>query len=513
MRFFHNTDIPFMKYKGVFFLISGIMIIFSIFSWFKFGFNYGIEFTGGTQLVLQYKIPVTSEVLSDIRSSLNNLKLGDVVVHEYGDKDSQGRVYSVLIRVESTSEALSKRQRDVKTDISEIISDELLSAESKAQKATGKENLNATGKTKLASYFERVLPPPTNIPTYIDNFLPAEETKNLTEQQKYFRFLAQLIVNYRDDVKVALIHKFDDLKQINSNKDLVEANNGKPVNFINDELLKDLERDYFLSRFVIVSVEMVGPSVGSDLRASAINSVIFAIIGILVYITIRFKFRYGVAAILALVHDIIITVGLYALVGKPFTLAIVAALLTILGYSVNDSIVVCDRIRENINKYRGPNESFEHLVNMSINQTLSRTILTAGTVVIVLVFLFFMGGEVLSGFSFALLVGVVVGTYSSDCIVSPILVVWNNFQEKYKGKEKVRGTEYVKRSLKTLFPEDNAGGKAKNASISGGEQEYKKGMDADQAMASTALSDADKFKKKSGKRKKGITGRKRKRHH
>jgi preprotein translocase subunit SecF len=501
-----------MKFRKLFFLFSGSAIVFSIFCWFKFGLNYGIEFTGGTQLILQYKIPVTSKTLGDIRSNLGKLNLGDVVVHEYGNKDSQGRTYSVLIRVESTSEALSKHIKDVKTDISEIISNELLSKESKAQKGAGKENLNAIGKLKLFEYFQRVLPPPVEIPNYIDSFLPEQEVKNLTPQEKYYKFLAYLIVNYRDDVNVVLIRKYDDLLKINSDPELIKANNGKPVDFIDSKIINNLEKDFFLSRFVIVSVEMVGPSVGSDLRASAINATIFSLLGMLIYITFRFKFRYGIAAILALTHDVIITVGMYALSGKVFSLAIVAALLTIVGYSVNDTIVVCDRIRENINKHREPGVSYEGLINMSINQTLSRTILTSGTVIIVLVFLFFFGGEVLSGFSFAMLVGVVIGTYSSDCIVSPVLVIWYNMQEKYRGKEKVKGTDYVKRSLKTLFPERENKEGSKAGAMSGHEPSRVAAGETGQAAAS-AFADEDISKKRHMKRKKGITGRKKKRRH
>jgi predicted RND superfamily exporter protein len=231
----------------------------------------------------------------------------------------------------------------------------------------------------------------------------------------------------------------------------------------------------------------------------------------LIYLTFRFKFRYGFAAVLALMHDVIITIGLYALSGKVFTLAIVAALLTIVGYSVNDTIVVCDRIRENINKHREPGASYEGLVNLSINQTLSRTLLTSGTVLIVLIFLFFFGGEVLSGFSFAMLVGVVVGTYSSDCLVSPILVIWYNMQEKYRGKERVKGTDYVKRSLKTLFPDRKGEERSKFGAISGHESSH--GTAGESGQVASTFADADTFKKKHLKRKKGITGRKKKRRH
>jgi preprotein translocase subunit SecF len=167
---------------------------------------------------------------------------------------------------------------------------------------------------------------------------------------------------------------------------------------------------------------MVGPKVGKDLREKAILSIIYAIIGIVIYISWRFELQYAIAAIIALVHDVLVTMGAFSLADKEFTLVIVAAFLTIIGYSLNDTIVVFDRIRENMR--RKGKTSFADVINMSINQTLSRTILTSGTTLLVVVALFFRGGEIIHDFSFALIVGVVVGTYSSIFIASVFLVYW-----------------------------------------------------------------------------------------
>jgi preprotein translocase subunit SecF len=168
-------------------------------------------------------------------------------------------------------------------------------------------------------------------------------------------------------------------------------------------------------------VEMVGPQVGADLRRKGMLSIMYAMIGILIYITVRFQFRFALGALAALFHDILITIGIFSIFNKEFTLPIIAALLTIIGYSLNDTIVVFDRIRENIR--RTPKEKLESVVNGSINQTLSRTILTSGTTLIVVFCLFMLGGEVIHDFSFALLVGIFVGTYSSIFIASPILLL------------------------------------------------------------------------------------------
>ncbi|PIR00385.1 MAG: protein translocase subunit SecF [Nitrospinae bacterium CG11_big_fil_rev_8_21_14_0_20_45_15] len=171
-------------------------------------------------------------------------------------------------------------------------------------------------------------------------------------------------------------------------------------------------------------VEMVGPKVGKDLREKALLAIIYAIIGIVLYISWRFEFQYALAAIIALIHDVMITVGSFSLLDKEFTLVTIASILTIIGYSLNDTIVVFDRVRENLRR-RGK-LLLKDIINTSINQTLSRTLLTSGTTLIVVVALFFLGGEIIHDFSFALLVGIIVGTYSSIFIASVFLIYWES---------------------------------------------------------------------------------------
>ncbi len=187
---------------------------------------------------------------------------------------------------------------------------------------------------------------------------------------------------------------------------------------------KALEETKGFTGIIIERVEMVGPKVGKDLRIKALLSILYAIIGIVIYISWRFEFQYAIAAIIALIHDVLITMGAFSVLDKEFTLVIVAAFLTIIGYSLNDTIVVFDRIRENTR--RRSKESLSDVINTSINQTLSRTILTSGTTLLVVVALFFLGGEIIHDFSFALLVGVVVGTYSSIFIASVFLLYWES---------------------------------------------------------------------------------------
>ena len=177
------------------------------------------------------------------------------------------------------------------------------------------------------------------------------------------------------------------------------------------------------NRCEVLREEMVGPKIGRELGRKAIWATIFSLGAMLVYIGWRFEFRFAVAAVASLFHNVIAVVGLFSLVNKEISLAVIAAILTLVGYSINDTIVVFDRIREDLRKYH--REGFEIIINRSINETLSRTVVTGGTVIVVLIFLYLMGGEVLRDFTFGMLFGVLIGTYSSIFVASPILVEWH----------------------------------------------------------------------------------------
>jgi SecD/SecF fusion protein len=201
------------------------------------------------------------------------------------------------------------------------------------------------------------------------------------------------------------------------------------------EGLSDKIKTALMNRFSAESldirrVEMVGPKVGKDLRRKGMSAVIFSLIGMLIYIWWRFELRFGVGAIICLLHDVTITLGALSITNKPIDLPIIAALLTVVGYSVNDTIIISDRIRENLKKMI--RERLKEIVNKSVNQTLSRTCITAGTTLMVVIALFFLGGEVIHDFAFTLLVGICIGTYSSIFIASPLLIVWERFFPKKK---------------------------------------------------------------------------------
>ncbi|MBE3091993.1 MAG: protein translocase subunit SecF [Candidatus Atribacteria bacterium] len=196
------------------------------------------------------------------------------------------------------------------------------------------------------------------------------------------------------------------------------------------EILTAFKED--LTNLEVLRVETVGPVIGEDLKKSAFYALFFAFIGIILYITIRFEFKFSIVSILALFHDCLIILGIFSLLQKEITISIIAAVMTVVGYSINNTIVILDRLRENI-KFK-TREPFENLINMSINQSLSRTINTTLTTIIPILTLYFFGGNILSDFALALFIGMVAGTYSSIFIASPLLLEWNKiFKIHQKG--------------------------------------------------------------------------------
>jgi preprotein translocase subunit SecF len=191
---------------------------------------------------------------------------------------------------------------------------------------------------------------------------------------------------------------------------------------LGEQIKKALSDRFGPDKFEIRRIEFVGPKIGEDLRYRGVMSVIVATIMMGVYIWFRFEFRFGIGAVIALIHDVLVTVGALMLANYEFDLTIIAALLTIVGFSVNDTVVICDRIRENMRKIK--RETLESIVNTSINETLSRTILTTGTALMVLFALYILGGAVIRPFAFALIVGFISGVYSTIFIASPVILFW-----------------------------------------------------------------------------------------
>lgn len=214
-----------------------------------------------------------------------------------------------------------------------------------------------------------------------------------------------------------------DFGQEGSNEYLVRLERtSKDLATIGQEIRQALTSRFGPDQFEVRRTEFVGPKIGEDLRQRGLLSVIAATVMMGVYLWLRFELRFGLGAVVALIHDVLITVGALIVANYEFDLTIVAALLTIVGFSVNDTVVVCDRIRENMRKIR--RESLESIINTSINETLSRTILTTGTALMVLFALFFLGGGVIRPFAFSLLVGFTSGVYSTIFIAAPVILFW-----------------------------------------------------------------------------------------
>src|SRR5229473_1456918 len=258
-------------------------------------------------------------------------------------------------------------------------------------KDSSKPDLNAATPSSLAAVLN------TNDPLHLS-----------TNAGDRYQQLAKKILAYRDDTKGGVLTNFDELSSVDG---------------VTSTVLATLKSNYAFGGFAIRNVEIVGPKVGGELRRQAIFVTLYALAGMLVYIAFRFEWVYGAAAVLAVFHDVLITLGLFKIFGFEISLTVIAALLTLVGYSMNDTIVIFDRIRENSRLLR--KEPFADIVNKSINQTLSRTILTSGLTFLTVLVLFLMGGQVLRAFAFALVVGIVVGTYSSFGIAAPLVVAWN----------------------------------------------------------------------------------------
>jgi preprotein translocase subunit SecF len=222
-----------------------------------------------------------------------------------------------------------------------------------------------------------------------------------------------------------------EIKQIGANNEFLISVKQQPnISEISDSVTNELKNKITDNSFEVRERDTVGPRIGSELRQKTLWAIFAALVLLLIYISYRFEFKFAVGAIAALFHDVVITLGVFSVLSLEMSLAVVAAFLTIVGYSLNDTIVVYDRIRENLKNMR--KDEYTKIVNTSINQTLSRTVLTSLTTFVVVIILYIFGGEVIHNFAFALLVGVIVGTYSSIFVASPIVVAWQLNREKKK---------------------------------------------------------------------------------
>jgi len=384
IELFKQPNIDWMGKAKNFYALSGILLLAGWTSiLFGRGILYGIDFKGGTNVDVRF---AQTPNLDKIRGGLAAQGIGNTEIQTISDIANPNS-NEVVIFVEG------KGQDEAALDASRT---KVLNA------------LNATYGVASSNKADFNSATPSTLGAVLTEKDPLLLSVNAGD--RYPR-LAKKLLDYRDKKANGVLTNFDDLSKVEG---------------VNPAVLNALTGSYVLGPFAIRNVEIVGPKVGGELRTQAVLVTLYALAGMLVYIAFRFEWVYGAAAVLAVFHDVLITLGFFSLLHFEISLTVIAALLTLVGYSMNDTIVIFDRIRENNRLLR--KEPFADVVNKSINQTLSRTILTSGLTFLTVLVLFLMGGQVLRAFSFALVVGIVVGTYSSFGIAAPLVVAWNSWR-------------------------------------------------------------------------------------
>lgn len=376
MEFFRNPNIDFLGKKWYFLtfsLIFSVAGLLSIFFWH--GIPLGVDFRGGTLVYVKFAQTPNDNA---IRAAMDHAGLHNVRIQRFGDP-SHNTVLIDLAQKETSEAALDQG----KTQIINALQTNV---------PPGKIDLNNASSLTLTNYL-----------------LDKDPLHAGLDASQRYAAAVKAILDYRDKTKGGALASFDELKSV-----------------VDPAILASLQDGFYLSDFGVYQVEIVGPQVGKQLQTQAKLAVVYSLAGMLVYLAFRFEWIYGVAAVITVFHDTLITVGAFSLTDKPISLTVIAAILTLIGYSNNDTIVVFDRIRENLKLMR--REKLSDIVNRSINQTLSRTILTAGLTFLTVLALFLFGGEVLHGFSFALVIGILIGTYSSIAIAAPILVAYQDWR-------------------------------------------------------------------------------------
>jgi preprotein translocase subunit SecF len=388
VEFFRNTDIDFLGKKWYFLAFSLVFSVAGLFSLlFWHHIPWGVDFRGGTLVYVKFS---HTPDINAVRAAMDRAGLRDPKIQPY-DQPSLNEVLIDLDVHETSDQALDQGKLKI-----------IQALESNAP--AGKDDLNNASSLTIKKYL-----------------MDRDPLHLGTDADVKYTAQTQAVVDYRENTLGGVFNSLDQLKSAPGVAPPVAAS---------------LADGFYLSDFGVRHVEIVGPQVGSQLRTQAGLATLYSLLGMLVYLGFRFEWIYGIAAVVTVFHDTLITVGAFSLLAPRFeiSLTVIAAILTLIGYSNNDTIVVFDRIRENIKLMR--REKLSDIVNRSINQTLSRTILTAGLTFLTVLALFLFGGEVLRGFSLALVIGILIGTYSSIAIAAPILVAYQDWRIE-KGKRPV----------------------------------------------------------------------------
>jgi len=380
VEFFRNPNIDFLGKKWYFLAFSLVFSVAGILSMlFWHGIPLGVDFRGGTLVYVKFSHAPNDDV---IRTALQKAGLQRARIQRYGPVSNNEVLIDLDVR-ETSEKALDEGKTQIITAL-------------ETNAPAGKQDLNNASSLTL------------------QNFLLEKDPLHVsTDANQRYAAVAQAVVNYRDKVKGGVLSSMDELSSA-----------------VEPAVVTSLSDSFFVSDFGVRNVEIVGPQVGQQLRKQAFLATIYSLAGMLVYLGFRFEWIYGVAAVVTVFHDTLITIGAFSLTNKEISLTVIAAILTLIGYSNNDTIVVFDRIRENLKLMR--REKLADIVNRSINQTLSRTVMTSGLTFLTVIALLIWGGQVLHGFSFALVCGIIVGTYSSVFVASPIVLAGHYFMEKRK---------------------------------------------------------------------------------
>jgi len=381
VEFFRNTNIDFLGKKWYFLAFSLVFSVAGVFSMlFWHHIPYGVDFRGGTLVYVKFSHTPDDNAL---RTAMDHAGLHNAKIQRFGPVSDNEELIDLDVR-ETSEQALDQGKLKIINTL-------------QTNAPAGKQDLNNSSVLTLKNYL-----------------MDKDPMRLGSDADQKYSQQAQAIVDTRDKVHGGVLSSFDQLKGA-----------------VDPAVAAILPNSFFLSDYGVFNVEIVGPQVGAQLRKQALLATAYSLAGMLIYLGFRFEWIYGVAAVVTVFHDTLITVGAFSLLNKEISLTVIAAILTLIGYSNNDTIVVFDRIRENIKLMR--REKLSEIVNRSINQTLSRTILTAGLTFLTVLALYLFGGEVLRGFSLALVIGILIGTYSSIAIAAPILVAYQDWRVE-KGK-------------------------------------------------------------------------------
>jgi preprotein translocase subunit SecF len=384
VEFFRNPNIDFLGKKWYFLAFSLVFSVAGVLSMlFWHHIPLGVDFRGGTLVYVKFSHPPDD---NGIRAAMDRTGLHNARIQRFGPPGNNEVLIDLDAR-ETTEQALDQGKQKI-----------INALETNAP--AGKQDLNNASSLTIKNYL-----------------MEKDPLRLGSDADQKYTAQAQAIVSYRDKTLSGVLSSLDQLKAA-----------------ADAAVVASLADGFFLSDFGVRNVEIVGPQVGGQLRRQAVLATVYSLVGMLVYLGFRFEWIYGVAAVVTVLHDTLITVGAFSLTNTDISLTVIAAILTLIGYSNNDTIVVFDRIRENIKLMR--REKLSEIVNRSINQTLSRTILTAGLTFLTVLALYLFGGEVLRGFSLALVIGILIGTYSSIAIAAPILVAYQDWRIE-KGRRPV----------------------------------------------------------------------------